>query len=207
MVSGEKMNIDDLKQVNHLWHKVYPFLAAQIMEHYGKETGTVLELGPFSGGISEELARSYPTLKIIIADETPAVVEYLRREISEAELCEKIDVEQTGFSHLNFSDYQFDLIIVRGAFFFLTPHLLREIFRVLKRGGMAFVGGGFGKGTPREVISEIAEESRELNNRLGRKWITRQHLEQMAREAGLKDTDYEVVEEGGLWLVITSHDS
>ena len=44
-------------------------------------------------------------------------------------------------------------------------NLLQEVFRVLKDGGMAFIGGGFGKGTPRELIDEIADESRQLNAR------------------------------------------
>ena len=46
------MDLDLLKQVNRLWHRIYPYLADQIFEIYQRDFGKMLELGPFSGGIS-----------------------------------------------------------------------------------------------------------------------------------------------------------
>ena len=43
------MNVGGLKRVNNLWNNVYPYLVSQIMEVYGRATGSVLEIGPFSG--------------------------------------------------------------------------------------------------------------------------------------------------------------
>ena len=57
-----------------MWRKTYPYLVAQIMEGYRRDSGSVLELGPFSGGISLELARLYPGFDITIADESAEVV-------------------------------------------------------------------------------------------------------------------------------------
>jgi len=197
------MDIDALKRVNSLWRKIYPYLASQIMEGYRRDFGTVLELGPFSGGISSELARLYPGLNITIADESPAVVEYLRREISISGLSERIEVKKTDLNYLTFDDHQFDLVVFRGAFFFLNEkeNLLREVFRVLKDKGMAYVGGGYGKGVPEELIDEIADESRELNNRLGRKRVSVKELEELIRKSELMD-NCKIEEEGGVWLVI-----
>ena len=80
-------------------------------------------------------------------------------------------------------------------------YLLQEIYRVLKDGGFAFVGGGFGKDTPQERIDEIADESRILNDRLGRDRVSIMGLEEMVEKAGL--TEYCKIEErGGLWLNI-----
>ncbi len=166
------MDAEDIKRVNRLWKKVYPYLAAQVMENYGRDSGTVLELGPFSGGISLELAKSYPKLDISFADEVPK------------------------------DDSRFDLIIFRGAFFFLgEKDLLRDIFQALKDGGMAFFGGGYGKGIPQERIDEIAEESRILNDRLGRKRYSLEELKKHIKKAGLED-NCRIEEEGGVWLVI-----
>ena len=80
-------------------------------------------------------------------------------------------------------------------------NLLQEVFRVLKDEGMAFIGGGFGKGTPQELVDEIADESRELNNRLGRPWVSIEELEEMIRKSELTDKG-KIVEDGGLWLNI-----
>ena len=197
------MDLEALKQVNSLWRKIYPYLASQIMESYRRDSGTVLELGPFSGGISSELARLYPGLNITIADESPEVVEYLRTEISISGLSERIGIKKTDLNHLTFDDSQFDLVILRGAFFFLDKmrSLLREVFRVLKEGGMAFIGGGYGKGTPQELIDEIADESRQLNDKLGRKRVSVEELGRLIRKSGLTD-NCSIEEEGGVWLVI-----
>jgi SAM-dependent methyltransferase len=197
------VNIDDLEQLDRLWRKIYPYVASQIMDYYQRDYGSVLELGPFSGGISFELARSHPRLGITIGAEFPAVGEYLRRKIALSGLSERIAVEETDLDHLIFMDAQFDLVILRGAFFFLEDRagLLGEIVRVLRAGGMAFVGGGYGKGTPNELIDEIADQSRELNKRLGRKRISREELEEIVRKSELADL-CDIEEEGGLWITI-----
>ena len=197
------MDINDLKRVNSLWEKIYPYLTSQIMESYKRDSGEVLELGPFSGGISICLAGSYPKLKITIADESPEVVKYLRQEILTSGLAEKVGVKKTNLNRLAFDDSQFDLAVFRGAFFFLNKkkNLLQEVFRVLKDGGVAFVGGGFGKGTPKELINEIADESRELNDRLGRRRVGIKELEEMVRKSELTDK-CRIEETGGIWLNI-----
>ncbi|UCH07587.1 MAG: class I SAM-dependent methyltransferase [Deltaproteobacteria bacterium] len=197
------MNIDDLEHLDRLWKKIYPYVASQIMECYQRDYGSVLELGPFSGGISLELARSHPRLSITIGAESPAAIDYLRRKIVLSGLSECIPVEETDLEHLQFVDAQFDLVILRGAFFFLKDkvRLLGEIVRVLREGGMAFVGGGYGKGAPKELIDEIADQSRELNKRLGRKRISREELEQIVEKSEVADLCH-IEEQRGLWITI-----
>jgi SAM-dependent methyltransferase len=195
------MNLQDIKKINHLWHQVYPYLTAQIMEHYRSGSGTVLELGPFSGGISRELARSNPDMVITIAAEQPEVVTYLEQEVEDAGLGHNIKVKQTDLSHLGLADSCFDLIAFRGAFFFLEDELLLEIFRVLAPGGLAFVGGGYGKSIPQQLIDNIHDESQVLNKRLGRKWVTKEQLEAMLTRTGLAE-NCRIEEVGGIWLVI-----
>jgi len=79
--------------------------------------------------------------------------------------------------------------------------MLREIYRVLKEDGLAFVGGGYGKDTPQALIDEIAEESRDLNDRLGRKRVTEEEVKTMVNKAGLT-SHAEIEKNGGLWLLI-----
>jgi SAM-dependent methyltransferase len=197
------VDLRDLKRVNDLWGKVYPYLATQVMEHFGRSHGEVLELGPFSGGISSELARSHPGLNITMAAQDSRVVDYLRREIEGAGLDRKIEVNWSQLDHLGFADCLFDLVIFRGAYFFLDEEgtILREIYRVLKGHGLAFIGGGYGKYTPQALIDEIGDESRDLNRRLGRRRVTEHEVGNMLNKAGLT-SQARIEEEGGLWLVI-----
>jgi SAM-dependent methyltransferase len=170
------------------------------MESYQRDTGSVLELGPFSGGISIEMTRLYPGLDITIGTEQADAFDYLWPEIKTRQ-GKAIKVKPTNLNRLAFADSGFDLIAVRGAFFFLNDGLLKEIFRVLKPGGLAFVGGGYGKGIPQQLIDEIHNESQVLNDRLGRKWVSVRELKEMVDRAGLADNCH-IVEEGGLWLNI-----
>jgi SAM-dependent methyltransferase len=197
------VDLRNLKRVNDLWSKIYPYLATQVMEYYGRSHGEVLELGPFSGGISLELPRLHPRLSITIAAQDPGVVDYLRKEIEEAKLNGKIRVTWSELDHLVFGDCLFDLIIFRGAYFFLDEEgkILREIYRVLKEEGVAFIGGGYGRNTPQALIDEIADESRDLNDRLGRRRVTEGEITTMVNKAGLTSRT-RIEKEGGLWLVI-----
>jgi hypothetical protein len=83
----------------------------------------------------------------------------------------------------------------------LNENLLREIFRLLQDGGLAFVGGGYGKGIPQQFIDEIHDESQVLNQRLGRRWVSIKELEELVAKAELADK-CRIKEEGGLWLNI-----
>jgi SAM-dependent methyltransferase len=197
------MDLRDLKRVNDLWSRIYPHLAIQVMKYYCRSHGEVLELGPFSGGISVELARLHPGLSIFIAAQDPGVVEYLREEMEGAGLNRKIEVDRSELDHLAFADCLFDLVVFRGAYFFLDEegNILREIYRVLKEDGLAFIGGGYGRNTPQPLIDEIAEESRDLNDRLGRRRVTEHEAEHMVNTAGLTG-QLRIEKEGGLWLVI-----
>ena len=50
------MKIDSIVELNRLWEPVRPHLARQVSELYGRQDGSVLEIGPFSG-LALELAR------------------------------------------------------------------------------------------------------------------------------------------------------
>lgn len=193
--------LETKKLLNKLWGQVYPFLASVIMDDFARQSGRVLEIGPFSGGISVELARLYPNLDISITTWESDDIEYLEDELAEAGFSNRIKVVKAGPDVFDFTDAYFDLIICRGALFFLDEGLLLESFRMLAKTGFAFVGGGYGRNTPRPVIDAIHDESHLLNQSLGKRWITRSVLENLVRETGL--TDYcRIEEEGGLWLTI-----
>jgi SAM-dependent methyltransferase len=197
------MNLDLLKQVNRLWYRIYPYLVGQIFEIYQRDFGKMLELGPFSGGISFEMAKSHEAFDIMLADEDPRVLEYFEELIRGEGLSASIGTGKTSYTPLSFNDGSFDLVVCRGAFFFLDEQggLLQEISRVLHKNGVAFVGGGFGKNTPGQLINDIADESRDLNDLLGRKRISVDNLEAIIDRSGLSGIA-RIVQEGGLWVIL-----
>lgn len=193
--------LENVKRINKLWGQVYPFLASVIMDDFGKRTGRVLEIGPFSGGISMELARLYPNLDITISTWESDEIKYMENDLTDAGLADRIKVVKAGRDVFDFADGYFDLIICRGALFFLDARLLLESFRMLAKDGFAFIGGGYGRSTPQHIIDAIHDESHVLNQSLGKRWITRDTLEKLLKETNLAD-DCLIEEEGGLWLTI-----
>ena len=73
------------------------------------------------------------------------------------------------------------------------------IFRVLRRDGIAFIGGGFGKFTPETVIKKIGKRSRDLNLKIGKIEVNEDQLRRDIRMSNVKG-EVEIVSEGGLWL-------
>ena len=197
------MNLEDLERVNQLWKEIYPHLADQVLGCFGASDGEVLEWGPFSGGMTLALAYRKPGLNFHIAVEEEAVYRLMSRMLAESGMAGKIHLCMSGLNPMYFVDGRFDVVLIRGAYFFLDSQgqCLREVYRVLKAGGVGFIGGGYGKGTPQADIDVIAQESRLLNDRLGRIRVTPKDLEKMVNRSGLAER-IKIETEGGLWLVI-----
>jgi ubiquinone/menaquinone biosynthesis C-methylase UbiE len=101
------------------------------------------------------------------------------------------------------ADSAFDLVLFRGAFFFPSMYRVHfgEIARVLKPGGVAIVGGGFGKYTPETILRQIGRKSRELNLAIGKMEISENRLrEEMARST--IQGRFTITTEGGLWAIL-----
>ena len=191
------MDIKTLTQLNELWLPIYPYLAEWILQYHPLKAGHVLEIGPFSGGTGHAMTKRVGGLEV-----TCLVPEF---DIS---LCignlvgTGIEMVVGSLEKLPFKP-SFDIVVSRGAFFFLTPEIIRDAHRVMKPGAVAILGGGYGPLTPPEEIHKIAVESKVLNYQLGKKWISRQELKSMLRETGLERA-CQILEAGGLWLIVNN---
>jgi SAM-dependent methyltransferase len=184
-----------------LWTPVYPYLAEHLLAASGVTGGRLLELGPFAGGIAlHVLWRSEAFLATVLAEEE-APLRWVEERAAEGGYVSRLTTRRMPLDPLPEPSASFDLVALRGAFFLLTPSLLREVARVLRPGGFAWVGGGYGPTTPASVIAPIADRSRELNAALGKRRVTRGDAERLAAEAGLAGRST-VREEGGLWIEV-----
>ena len=190
------MDAELITRLNQLWKPIYPHLARWVDPWIHEETGHILEIGPFSGGIIHSLLTQRPTLQGLMA-------------LSDLAVARAIDTSFGSPCPILLSPLEkmpllprFDLIVCRGAFFFLTPEIIRESARLLNPGGHALLGGGYGPLTPKEIILPIAAESKELNFRLGKIRFSQNDLEKMIQKAGLENRST-ILETGGLWLLIS----
>ncbi len=157
------MDPELITRLNTLWEPVYPHLARWIEPWIPENTGHILEIGPFSGGIIAALLKRRSTLQGLIALEEEDVAQTIRKSFGH--FC---PILLSPLAHLPLLSI-FNLVVCRGAFFFLNPEIIKKSSRILTPGGHALLGGGYGPGTPGGIISPIAEESKDLNYRLGKK--------------------------------------
>ena len=191
-----------IHEINHLWEPVYPYLAEQILELYGKGDGRILDVGPFAGTIFH-LKRKLTGGSFLIASFPSGMSSFYRAEATAGNVEGGIDVIESSPTLACVRDNTIDVVIFRGALFF--PSLFRTdlsaVYRVLRKGGVGFVGGGFGKYTPPSVIEAIGERSRELNFGIGKVVITPDAVRQSVKGQEV-EKHMEVISEGGLWVVI-----
>ena len=75
------------------------------------------------------------------------------------------------------------------------------VYRTLRKEGIAFVGGGFGKYTPAKVINQIGKRSEQLNSAMGRVRVTIESVQDQVRSSHLEEK-CKITTDGGLWVVM-----
>jgi SAM-dependent methyltransferase len=188
-------------EINTLWEPVYPFMTEHLLEVSGFQGGRFLDLGPFSGGLALQLLWKSDAVLATVCDESAVVLRWVEERAAEGGYVSRLTTIQAAIDPVPLPSGSFDLVAVRGAFFFLTPHLLGEIRRVLRPGGFGWVGGGYGPSTPASVIQPIAVRSRDLNARIGKQWVSPDDARALTSAAGVGDCA-EVSSDGGLWIEV-----
>jgi len=197
------VRLDFIQEIDQLWDPIYPYLARHISELYGRRDGEIVEIGPFCGVIfsllKEKIGHSFR-----IATFPEGMGHFFRQEAEKQNLVERVKIIETTPSLIGLEEDHFDLAIFRGAFFF--PSLFEvnfsALYGILRRGGIALLGGGFGKFTPASMIEKIKRRSRDLNLAIGKTEIDEDQFSQDLRTRNLKGK-FEFLSEGGLWVLMS----
>lgn len=191
-----------IHEINLLWEPVYPYLSKQVRELYGKDEGRVLDMGPFAGTIFDIKGRLEGG-SFLIAAFPSGTSRFYQARARGWNMEDSVDIIESSPPLSCVRDNSIDVVVFRGALFF--PSLFRTdlsaVYRVLRPGGVGFVGGGFGKYTPQSVIEAIGDRSRELNFKIGKVVITPDAVWQGVRGQEV-EKHMEIISEGGLWVVI-----
>lgn len=193
------------------FQKVYENICRQLVDDYSITGGRALDIGCGPGQMTLALA-GMTDLHVVGLDIEPECITIAERHAAELGLGSRTQFISADAHSLPFPDNHFDLVVSRGTLPFLRDQALavREVYRVLKPGGVAFLGGGMGRYTP-------AEEAKALYPRgvapaAALDWgpgQTRQDsifpfpvrsLEVLMTRAGIHD--YTVINEGGRWVDI-----
>jgi ubiquinone/menaquinone biosynthesis C-methylase UbiE len=172
-----------------IFKPIYPLLALQIKQDYGITRGICIDVGGGSGNLAIELAK-ITDLEVISLDIDPKATEIAQRYIAASGLSGRVKAITADVQNMPFADDSADLIVSRASYMFWPDKVraFREILRILKPGGSAFVGSGFGNLLPEEARKHIQDVLAEKN--IGPPPESLLNFEEMAkilRKAGIWD--------------------
>ena len=118
----------------------------QIIEDYGVLEGICVDIGCGTAVFATELCR-HSNLRIYALEKERAICEVARMNIEKEGLVGRITPVLGDAHKMPFKNEFADFIISRGSYHCWKDkvQVFREIYRVLKKGGVALVGGGFGR--------------------------------------------------------------
>jgi ubiquinone/menaquinone biosynthesis C-methylase UbiE len=117
----------------------YSPVAEEIVAHLAG--GTILDIGTGPGYLPIEIANRSSNVHIIGIDLSRKLIEMARSNAAQAGLSDRLDFQFGNAGRLNFEDSVFDMVISTGMLHSLKApvKVLEEIFRVLKKGGEAWI--------------------------------------------------------------------
>jgi SAM-dependent methyltransferase len=197
----------------------YGYVAEDVMRLSQPVKGFWIDLGAGKGDVAIALIREAGNPVVMVDPDKDAMTKGLEAARQQGMQDRLLAVVGSAES-LPFPDGVADLVVSRGSIFFWQDPVqgLREVQRVLRPGGKAFIGGGAGSGYPKEAVAKLIQQRKEqLSGAEAEKWkkfVELRHPDQMkewATSAGL--TDFEVLGRGaidddpkvgqGVWLLYT----
>ena len=185
-------------------------MAVQMVNDYQLERGVALDIGSSTSPFLIELAK-LTAMRCYAVDINPWAMRLLGYFVDEAGLTGRVIPVEGDWQHLPFRSNYADFIFSRGTIPFIEDKVeaVRETYRVLKPGGVAYIGhGGFGR--------LIDPDDREILVRQRLRWDApegsrpagwdgpKDGLIQLAKEAGIPGGSYRLIIEPdiGWWLEI-----
>jgi ubiquinone/menaquinone biosynthesis C-methylase UbiE len=187
--------------------RIYPAIANQILDRTGITEGTCLDIGSGPASLAIALA-TLSELRVTALDSSPEMHELADKNIRLRGM-EDLVTPVIGDVHaIPVPDAMFNLVVSRGSYHFWNDLVVAfyEVRRVLKPGGVAYIGGGYGSGTIRdEVLSHrkdrgiVDDPAHPVRTRF-RKFRAGE-IEASIEAAGI--SDYRIInDDTGFWIVI-----
>jgi len=117
----------------------YSSLAEEILSN--SVEGLILDLGTGPGYLPIEIVKRHPSIRAVGVDLSRSLIHMAQASAAKAGLSDRVDFKVGNAARLKFQDAFFDMVISTGMLHSLRQpvEVLREIYRVLKMGGEAWI--------------------------------------------------------------------
>jgi ubiquinone/menaquinone biosynthesis C-methylase UbiE len=193
------------KITREVFAPVYPVIAEQIKHKAGITSGTCLDIGCGGGYLGIAMA-GITELQVYLFDNSMEMLEIAARNIAGQGIAVRVQTLLGDVHDIPLSDCSVDLAISRGSVFFWDnlPKAFKEIYRVLKPGGSAFIGGGFGTlELKTQIFCEMNKRDSEWRKK-NQNHTSDESLEKLKQSLGQAQIpSFEIDRhEAGMWMII-----
>jgi ubiquinone/menaquinone biosynthesis C-methylase UbiE len=164
--SGDEAAAKEFDTVaSEVFAPIYPVIAGQIITRTGIAAGRCLDIGSGGGHLGLEVAKLFDG-EVVLLDRNPYALTLAESRIGDRR---RVSTVEANVRDLPFADESFSLVVSRGSMLFWDDRekSMREVWRVLTRGGAAYMGGGFGSRALKDSI-ERAMAARGLETECAR---------------------------------------
>ncbi|OPY72657.1 MAG: hypothetical protein A4E64_02916 [Syntrophorhabdus sp. PtaU1.Bin058] len=149
-----KMDVQQFdRMAREVFAPAYVSIAEQIKEKTGITQGICLDVGSGGGYLDIALA-GMTDMVFFLLDQSNEMLDIAKRNILESHLEKRLFTLHADVQSIPLDRESVDLVISRGSVFFWENKIraFGEIYRVLRPGGRAYIGGGLGRPEIREQI-------------------------------------------------------
>lgn len=200
-----KMNVKAFNEIStNVFFPIYPVIAEQIFEETQmKRSGKCMDLGSGNGYLGLSIAKQ-TDMDVCLYDINEEMLQLAEANIEKYQLSDRVHTTLGDVSDISYQDESIDLITSRGSMFFWENRVqaFKEIYRVLKPGGYAYLGGGFGNKSLKDEIDRemLSRDPMWLENVKRRKGSEANYEEEL-RKAKI-DNYHMINDERGFWIII-----
>ncbi|OHB73246.1 MAG: hypothetical protein A2V70_02075 [Planctomycetes bacterium RBG_13_63_9] len=175
----------------------YPYVVKDILAFCTPTKGFWVDLGAGKGQVAISLIEATGNPVVMLDPNAEAMTKGLKIA-REKNLEDRLSAVVGCAEAMPFPDNTVDLVVSRGSIFFWDDPVkgLKEVHRVLRPGGRAYIGGGAGSGYPKWAAEKLIQQRKEgLHGDDAEKWrrfVELRRPEQMgqwARDGGLLTFD------------------
>ena len=187
----------------NIFKPIYPVIANEIVKITKINEGVCLDIGSGTAALSRSLAK-LTHLDIIAIDSSQNACRLSKYYVTLEKL--PIEVVAGRVKNLPIKSSSIDLVISRGSIFFWSDLNIAfsEIYRVLRTGGAAYIGGGFGNRALKEHVERRMKTIKPSWHSENNKRIAELNLHKLDETMRtLKIYNYNFInDDTGIWILI-----
>lgn len=197
---GDPKSFDRI--VREVFAPIYPVIAEQILIKCSITDGKCLDAGCGTGALGRAMAK-ISDMEMIFFDKSSQMLELAKGYASDEGITHKSTFLEGDIHSIEIESNYLDLVISRGSSPFWDDwhKAYGEILRVLKEGGSAYIGGGFGtKELKESITAKMSRDNPEWRSSFkDRVAKERQELPQILQKLNL--TSYSIIDDDSGWWV------